>query len=69
LLLVTEHYDEHFGGLMDVLDGLGVPAAHERRLKVISAISADLALRGSTDLIYILGADAWLCRTKFDRGG
>lgn len=50
---LTEHYDEHFGGLMDVLDGLGVPAAHERRLKVISAISADLALRGSTDLIYI----------------
>jgi putative ATP-dependent endonuclease of OLD family len=50
---LTEHYDEHFGGLMDVLGGLGVPAAHERRLKVISAISADLALRGSTDLIYI----------------
>lgn len=52
---LTEHYDEHFGGLMGVLDGLGVPAAHERRLKVISAISADLALRGSTDLIYIDG--------------
>jgi len=52
---LTEHYDEHFGGLMQVLDGLGVPAAHERRLKVISAISADLALRGSTELIYIDG--------------
>jgi putative ATP-dependent endonuclease of OLD family len=50
---LTEHYDEHFGGLMRVLDGLGVPAAHERRLKIISSISADLALRGSTDLIYI----------------
>jgi putative ATP-dependent endonuclease of OLD family len=50
---LTDHYDEHFGGLMGVLDGLGVPAAHERRLKIISSISADLALRGSTDLIYI----------------
>jgi putative ATP-dependent endonuclease of OLD family len=50
---LTEHYDEHFGNLMSVLDGLGVPAAHERRLKIISSISADLALRGSTDLIYI----------------
>lgn len=50
---LTRHYDEHFGNLMGVLDGLGVPAAHERRLKVISSISADLALRGSTDLIYI----------------
>lgn len=50
---LTDHYDKHFGDLMKVLDGLGVPAAHERRLKVISAISADLALRGSTDLIYI----------------
>jgi predicted ATP-dependent endonuclease of OLD family len=50
---LTEHYDEHFGGLMGVLDGLGVPAAHERRLKIISSISADLALRGSTDLIYV----------------
>lgn len=50
---LTEHYDEHFGNLMGVLNGLGVPAAHERRLKIISSISADVALRGSTDLIYI----------------
>lgn len=50
---LTEHYDKNFGNLMGVLDSLGVPAAHERRLKVISSISADLALRGSTDLIYI----------------
>jgi len=55
---LTEHYDEHFGNLMGVLDGLGVPAAHERRLKVISSISADVALRGSTDLIYIDGETA-----------
>lgn len=55
---LTEHYDEHFGNLMGVLDGLGVPAAHERRLKIISSISADLALRGSTDLIYIDGETA-----------
>lgn len=50
---LTDHYNKHFGGLMGVLDGLGVPAAHERRLKIISSISADVALRGSTDLIYI----------------
>ncbi len=50
---LTEHYDEHFGSLMGVLNNLGVPAAHERRLKIISSISADVALRGSTDLIYI----------------
>ena len=50
---LTRHYDKHFGSLMGVLDGLGVPAAHERRLKIISSISADVALRGSTDLIYI----------------
>ncbi|MCK5498760.1 MAG: AAA family ATPase, partial [Gammaproteobacteria bacterium] len=55
---LTEHYDEHFENLMGVLDGLGVPAAHERRLKIISSISADLALRGSTDLIYIDGETA-----------
>jgi putative ATP-dependent endonuclease of OLD family len=55
---LTEHYDEHFGNLMGVLDGLGVPAAHERRLKIISSISADVALRGSTDLIYIDGETA-----------
>lgn len=55
---LTEHYDEHFGNLMNVLGGLGVPAAHERRLKIISSISADIALRGSTDLIYIDGETA-----------
>lgn len=55
---LTKHYDEHFGNLMGVLDGLGVPAAHERRLKIISSISADVALRGSTDLIYIDGETA-----------
>lgn len=50
---LTKHYETHFGGLMDVIKGLGVPSINDRDLKIVSSLSPLEALQGSTDLIYI----------------
>ena len=50
---LTEHYETHFSGLMDVIKGLGVPSINDRDLKIVSSLSPLEALQGSTDLLYI----------------
>lgn len=50
---LTQHYDEHFEDLMDVIKGLGVPSINDRELKIISTLSAEAALRGNTALLYV----------------
>lgn len=50
---LTAHYENHFSGLMDVIQGLGVPSINDRMLKIVSSLSPEEALQGSTDLIYI----------------
>jgi len=50
---LTEHYEKQFSGLMDVIKGLGVPAVNDRELRIVSTLSPEEALRGSTDLLYV----------------
>lgn len=50
---LTEHYATHFGSLMQVIKGLGVPSINDRDLKIVSSLSPLVALQGSTDLLYI----------------
>lgn len=50
---LTEHYQMHFSGLMDVIKGLGVPSINDRDLKIVSSLSPLVALQGNTDLLYI----------------
>ena len=50
---LTEHYETHFGGLIEVIKGLGVPSINDRVLKIVSSLSPLVALQGNTDLLYI----------------
>ncbi|HEY9219029.1 MAG TPA: ATP-dependent endonuclease [Phenylobacterium sp.] len=50
---LTAHYDSQFKSLMELIRGLGVPSINDRELQIISALSPDLALKGSTELIYV----------------
>ena len=50
---LTDHYETHFSGLMEVIKGLGVPSINDRVLKIVSSLSPEEALQGNTDLIYV----------------
>lgn len=50
---LTDHYETHFSGLMEVIKALGVPSINDRILKIVSSLSPEEALQGNTDLIYI----------------
>ena len=50
---LTAHYATQFAGLMDVIQGLGVPSVNDRALKIVSTLSHETALRGNTDLLYV----------------
>ncbi len=50
---LNEHYEEHFQELMGVIYNLGVPSVNDRRLKLISSLSPDVALQGNTSLLYV----------------
>lgn len=50
---LTAHYKDHFGPLLKRLSNLGVPSAHDRELRLVSSISAQEALQGSTELYYV----------------
>lgn len=50
---LTKHYKEHFAPLFDVIAKLGVPSAHDREIRLVSSLSAQEALRGSTELYYV----------------
>lgn len=50
---LTKHYEEHFRPLLKVIARLGVPSAHDREMQLVSALSPQEALRGSTELYYV----------------
>lgn len=50
---LNEHYEEHFQGLMSVINNLGVPSVNDRRLKLVSTLSPEIALQGNTSLLYV----------------
>ncbi len=50
---LTEHYKTKFSDLMGVLRKLGFPSASERDLSVVSKLTTNEALRGTTDIEYI----------------
>jgi putative ATP-dependent endonuclease of the OLD family len=50
---LTSHYEDSFQELFAIIEGLGVPSAKDRELKLVSSVSADTALKGSTDLMYV----------------
>lgn len=50
---LTKHYEAQFAPLMDLIKGLGVPSVNDRQLRIISSLSPESALRGSTELLYV----------------
>ena len=50
---LNQHYDNHFTGLMGVIQNLGVPSINDRQMRIISSLSPEVALQGSTSLLYI----------------
>jgi len=50
---LTEHYEEHFSSLINVIQNFGVPSINDRVLKIVSSLSPENALRGNTELYYI----------------
>ena len=55
---LTDHYKIKFSDLMIALQQLGFPSANERQLSVVSKLTTDEALRGTTDIEYIeVGSD------------
>ncbi|MEO9385210.1 ATP-dependent nuclease [Chromobacterium phragmitis] len=50
---LTAHYEAHFKPLLDVISKLGVPSAHERKLRLVSSMSPQEALQGNTELFYV----------------
>lgn len=50
---LTEHYKTHFEPLLKNISILGVPSALDRSLDLVSSMSAQDALRGSTELFYV----------------
>ena len=50
---LTEHYETQFKPLVDLIQGLGVPSVNDRALRLVSSLSPETALRGSTELMYV----------------
>lgn len=50
---LTKHYEKQFEALLTMLKGLGVPSINDRDLKIVSTLSPEIALQGSTDLLYV----------------
>lgn len=49
---LTEHYGKHFEKLLKNVAALGVPSAHDRKLRLVSALTPQEALQGNTELFY-----------------
>jgi putative ATP-dependent endonuclease of the OLD family len=49
---LNDHYEKHFAKLLKTVAVLGVPSAHDRRLRLVSSLSPQEALQGSTELYY-----------------
>lgn len=50
---LTAHYEVHFKPLLKTISNLGVPSTHDRTLRLVSSLSAQDALQGSTELYYV----------------
>ena len=50
---LTDHYDKQFAPLIKLIQHLGVPSINDRELRIISSLSPETALRGSTELLYV----------------
>ena len=50
---LNHHYDEHFNGLMEVIQGIGVPSVNDREMRVVSSLNPEVVLLGNTSLLYI----------------
>lgn len=50
---LTDHYAEQFEPLIKLIRHLGVPSINDRELRIISSLSPETALRGSTELLYV----------------
>jgi putative ATP-dependent endonuclease of the OLD family len=50
---LTAHYQTHFAPLFGTIASLGVPAAHDRTLRIVSSLSPQEALQGNTTLYYV----------------
>lgn len=50
---LNAHYEKSFKDIMEVLRGLGVPSANDRKLRLISSLSPEVALKGNTALLYV----------------
>ncbi len=49
---LSDHYKKSFERLMKTIQGLGVPPVHDRKLKIVSSLSPQDALKGNTELFY-----------------
>ncbi len=50
---LTDHYATQFDPLIKLIKHLGVPSINDRELRIISSLSPETALRGSTELLYV----------------
>lgn len=50
---LTEHYKDQFKDLFESIQTLGVPSINDRELEIVSSLSAETALQGSTELQYL----------------
>ncbi|WP_338509254.1 ATP-dependent endonuclease [Burkholderia gladioli] len=50
---LTDHYAKQFEPLISLIKDLGVPSINDRELRIISSLSPEAALRGSTELLYV----------------
>ena len=50
---LTAHYKVQFQPLFDLIKGLGVPSVNDREIRIISSLTPETALRGSTELLYV----------------
>ncbi len=50
---LTDHYAKEFKPLINLIKHLGVPSINDRELRIISSLSPETALRGSTELLYV----------------
>ncbi|AOR71956.1 ATP-dependent endonuclease [Burkholderia stabilis] len=50
---LTDHYAKQFEPLISLIKRLGVPSINDRELRIVSSLSPETALRGSTELLYV----------------
>jgi putative ATP-dependent endonuclease of OLD family len=50
---LTAHYKIQFKPLFNLIKSLGVPSVNDRDIRIISSLSPEAALRGSTELLYV----------------